>query len=66
MRNVEQEADNSKRNSEESDVVLKIQADALCVDNQQSQDTSRQLQYIQTRASALYLISRGCIANDVV
>ncbi|KZV42300.1 hypothetical protein F511_43406 [Dorcoceras hygrometricum] len=89
MSKVEQEADNSKRNSEENDVVLKNQqmvrvqqmatvewihqkrkdkdsADALCIDNQQSQDTSRQLQYIQTRASAFYLISRGCIANDVV
>ncbi|KZV26479.1 hypothetical protein F511_36567 [Dorcoceras hygrometricum] len=28
--------------------------------------TSRKLQYIQSRATALYLTSRGCIANDVV
>ncbi|KZT76171.1 hypothetical protein F511_46804 [Dorcoceras hygrometricum] len=28
--------------------------------------TSKKLQYIQSRATALYLTSRGCIANDVV
>ncbi|KZV18434.1 ferredoxin-dependent glutamate synthase, chloroplastic [Dorcoceras hygrometricum] len=49
MSNVEQEADNSKRNSEESDVVLKNQQMVACT-------SRRKQQIIQSRASMNQLL----------
>ncbi|KZT76198.1 ATP binding protein [Dorcoceras hygrometricum] len=74
MSNVEQEADNSKRNSEESDVVLKNQQMrfALALKIQQMLfaliTSSRKIPagslYIQTRATTLYSTSRWEIQSQ--